>query len=118
MIFFVPIGDISWVGPNEVKLDLLDEHVFKLKGGAKEITKPLVFFAEDRIGEEKVKGGPFEVVIVEGTYTSLVDSVDIRVFIDRNYKQTKKHRLKRAREPDVRFLEDVFELRKRLKAQG
>jgi len=100
--------DISWVGPGEVRLDLLDEHVRKLKQGAVGLEKPLVYFDEDRIGEEKISGGPFDVVVIEGTYTSLVPSVDVRVFIDRNYKQTKKNRLERARDPDVEFLERVL----------
>jgi len=101
---------IDWVGPGEVRIDLLDEHVRAVKDGATEITKPLVYFEEDRIDEETVGGGPWDAVVIEGTYTSLVDSLDVRVFIDRDYRQTKKARLTRARDPDVEFLEQVLHI--------
>ena len=51
-----------------------------------------------------------DLVIAEGTYTSLLENVDLRAFIDRNYRQTKKARLTRARDPDVDFLEKVLEI--------
>ena len=101
---------IDWVGPGEVRIDLLDEHVRAVKDGAAEITKPLVYFDEDRIDEETITGGPWDAVVIEGTYTSLVESLDVRVFIDRDYRQTKKARLKRARDPDVKFLEQVLHI--------
>jgi hypothetical protein len=40
----------------------------------------------------------------------LLQNADVRAFIDRNYRQTKKARLKRARDPDVDFLEKVLEI--------
>ena len=47
-------------------------------------------------------------VIVEGCYTSLIDNVEIRVFIDRNYKQTQRARSQRDRDPHEGFLERVL----------
>lgn len=105
--------DISWVGPGEVRLELMDEHVSLLKRGLDgPLTKPLVNFDEDRIDSETIEPGGegIDVVIVEGTYTSLLESVDVRVFIDRTYRQTKKARLRRGRDPDVGFLERVLEI--------
>ena len=105
------LEDIDWVGPSEVKLDLLDQHVSDLKQGLTEpLSKPLVYFAEDRIGSESIKPEAIDVVIAEGTYTSLLENADVRAFIDRNYRQTKKARLTRARDPDVDFLEKVLEI--------
>jgi uridine kinase len=105
------IEDISWVGPGEVKLDLLDEHIAFLKKNAGiPLTKPLVYFEENEIREEVVEPGRLDVIIAEGTYTSLLKNVDLRAFIDRDYRQTKKARLKRARDPDVQFLEQVLEI--------
>ena len=51
-----------------------------------------------------------DVLIVEGTYTTLLENVDLRTFINRTYHQTKKARLARARDPDVGFLERVLEI--------
>jgi len=101
--------DLTWVGPSEVELDLMDHHVAALKTGqTKQVEKPLVYFEEDRIGSEQIPGGPYDLVITEGTYTTLLQNVDVRAFIDRNYRQTKKARLTRGRDPDVLFLEQVL----------
>ena len=103
--------DISWVGLGEVKLDLLDSQLGRLKQRDGEpFSKPLVYYDENRVGEETVAGGPFDVVIAEGTYTASLENVDVRVFIDRTYRQTKKSRLARGRDPDVAFLEQVLEI--------
>jgi uridine kinase len=103
--------DISWVGMGEVRLDLLDEHLARIKARRGEpFSKPLVYFEENRVGEESVAAAVFDVVVAEGTYTSALENADVRVFIDRNYRQTKKSRLARGRDPDVAFLEQVLEI--------
>lgn len=105
------LEDIAWVGPGEVRLDLLDQHIAALKRDPdKPLTKPLVYFEENEIREEVVQPGKLDVIIAEGTYTSLLENLDLRAFIDRDYHQTKKARLKRARDPDVQFLEQVLEI--------
>jgi uridine kinase len=105
------LQDISWVGPGEVRLDLLDENITNLKEHPdRPVKKPLVYFTENRIDSETVEPKKRDVIIAEGTYTSLLENVDVRAFINRNYRQTKKARLKRARDPDVDFLEKVLEI--------
>jgi uridine kinase len=102
-------SDIDWVGPGEVRLDLLDEHVAAIKAGLRApLAKPLVHFEEDRIGEEVIDPLPVDAVIAEGTYTSMLDSADVRVFIDRTYLETKANRLRRGRDPDSAFIEQVL----------
>ncbi len=91
-------SDIDWVGSNEVKLELLENHVAALldpKG--MKITKPLVNFEKDSIGSESITG-PFDVVIAEGTYTSLLKNITLKAFINRDYQETKKDRLSRNRD--------------------
>ncbi len=46
--------DIGWVGMNEVKLDLLDQNLIDSIEGKFPLTKPLVDFNADQIGEETV----------------------------------------------------------------
>lgn len=110
--------DINWVGPGEVKLDLMDDHVRLLKGEREvEILKPLVYFEEDLISTESVRG-LYDIVIAEGTYTSLLEHIDVRVFIDRDYRETKKDRLARNRDQaleggkdhELTFLERVLSI--------
>lgn len=89
--------DISWVGPGEVHLGLLDLHLRAFLDGEPGIDKPLVDYESDSIGEEVLSFGDARVVIAEGTYTSLLDNADMHGFIARDFEQTRAHREKRAR---------------------
>ncbi len=89
--------DISWVGPQEVKLDLLDESLQMFLDGKVEIDKPLVIYDEDRVTSEVLGTHHAQVAIAEGTYTSLLNTVNARIFIDRSYLDTRAHREKRSR---------------------
>lgn len=90
--------DIDWVGPQEVRLQLLDEHLRQFLAGADSIEKPLVIYEEDRIDMETLALKDATVAIAEGTYTTLLDDVGTRIFIDRSYEQTRAHREKRKRD--------------------
>jgi len=103
-------ANLCWVGSDEVRLDLLDEHLAAAIEGASSITKPLVIYEEDRITEETLEFGDAGVVIAEGTYTSLLENVDRRVFIARNRLDTMDHRMKRGREDFDPFIEQVLEI--------
>lgn len=89
-------ASIDWVGPGEVRLDLMEEHLELFRTGAR-LTKPLVRYLEDRIDEVEVDLAPFEIAIAEGTYVSLLKHADVRVFITRDYHATRAHREKRRR---------------------
>lgn len=102
--------DITWVGRQEVRVDLLDEHLGAARRGETSITKPLVIYDEDRITEEEMSLGGIEVLIAEGTYTTLLENADTRVFIDRNRLETLESRKKRGREQIEPFLEEVLEI--------
>lgn len=98
------------VGLGEVNLVLMNEHVrrFKFSPGEK-IEKPLVIFEENRIDKESITPSEFDVLIAEGTYTTLLKHADYHVFIDRTYEETLAHRKDRGRDPldevAERFLE-------------
>jgi len=90
--------DIGWVGPQEVNLSLLDRHLKAFLTGSASTVKPLVVYAEDAIRSESMDLGDASVAIAEGTYTTLLNNADIRIFIDRNYEDTRAHREKRKRD--------------------
>lgn len=102
--------DINHVGTSEVKLGLLDEHIDKARKSEGTITKPLVIFDEDRITSEEMDPSGFDVFIAEGTYTTLLDNADFRVFIDRDVNETRAARMKRNREKQDEFLEGILEI--------
>lgn len=104
--------DIGWVGPQEVRLDLMDEHLKAFLEGAEEIEKPLVDYQSDSIGSEIMKFGDARVLIAEGTYTTLLENCQTHVFIDRTYLETRKHREKRMRDSSELdpFIDQVLEI--------
>jgi uridine kinase len=102
--------NISWVGTGEVKLDLLNENIREIIAGKPEIRKPLVIFDEDRIISEKISLTPYKVIIIDGTYTTLLKKIDCRVFIDRDWNDTREDRLKRNREKQSDYLEKILEI--------
>ena len=103
-------NDITWVGPQEVRLDLLDAHLEAFVGNVPTILKPLVIYDEDAITDDLCNVEGSRVAIAEGTYTTLLENVDTRVFIDRSYLQTRAHRERRARHASELdpFIEDVL----------
>ena len=102
--------DIRRVGPQEVQLDWIDRNISAIVEGVDSIEKPLVFYKDNRIELEKVDVRGCRIAIAEGTYTSLLKNVDLRLFIDRTYIQTLETRHKRAREAQDPFIEHVLEL--------
>lgn len=102
--------DISWVGLNEVKLDLLNAHLDAAKSGATDISKPEVIYDEDRTEEEVVLLTGVAVVIAEGTYTTILSAADTHIFIDRDYHATLDARKRRNREKYDSFIEQVLEV--------
>ncbi|MBT8122230.1 MAG: zeta toxin family protein [Gammaproteobacteria bacterium] len=89
--------DISWAGPQEVRLDLMSAHLEAFIDNESAVQKPLVIYEEDRIDSETLEMRDARVAIAEGTYTSKLDHVETRVFIDRDYRDTRKHRERRNR---------------------
>lgn len=102
--------DINRVGPQEVKLDLLNENILAIVSGNFKIEKPLVIFEEDRITKELIDLEPYRVVLIDGTYTTLLEHIDCHVFIDRDRNDTREDRLKRNRERQNDYLEDILEI--------
>lgn len=89
--------DFNWIGPQEVRLDLMDEHLQKVKTGGTSLRKPLVHFNEDIITGETISIGDCKVIIVEGTYTSLLKNIELKIFISGNKFDTLASRKKRSR---------------------
>ncbi len=105
------IKDISWVGLQEVRLDLIDQHLEQLKiGSDKYLVKPLVHYDRDEIVQEKLSIDNIKAVIAEGTYTTSLKNADFKTFIDRTYLQTKNARLARSREKYSSFIEQVLSI--------
>jgi len=104
------LEDLNWVGTGEVNLELLQEHVNKVKEGVGMLRKPLVHYRENLIRDVIVEMDDIGVVIVEGTYTTLLENIDCKVFMLRNYKDTYEARVSRGRDRLIPFNEKVLEI--------
>ncbi len=105
--------DDSWLGPHvEVRLDLLEQNLIDAIAGASSIVKPLIDYNANSVEDETIDLDGIDVVIAEGTYTTLLKNVDTKVFINRNRIDTLEHRQKRNRGTEVGdpFIEGVLKL--------
>jgi uridine kinase len=101
--------DFAWVGPGEVRLPLLDEHLGLARDPAvTRLEKPHSLFDEDELTAEVASLAGVKLVIAEGTYTTSLKNVDRRVFIDRDFRATGGARAERGREGQDDFLERVL----------
>jgi uridine kinase len=106
--------NIEQVGEYEVKLDFIEANLRSFKQGDHYIYKPLVIYEEDRITTELLEVGSASVLIAEGTYTTRLNFVDRRIFIDRTYHDTERERLERRRDQMEDFLTEVLEIEHRI----
>jgi uridine kinase len=105
--------DPEWLGPHcEVDFQRLQGNVDDAIAGAMLIMKPLVDYDADSAVLERVDLDGVKVVVVEGTYTSLLRHVEVRVFIARNRLETLGHRLTRNRGSEALdpFIEGVLDV--------
>ncbi|MBN1338702.1 MAG: hypothetical protein JXA03_05225 [Bacteroidales bacterium] len=100
--------DIRWVGPQEVRIDLLDQNIMAAMMKPGPVEKPIVDFKTNSISTETMDPDKIKALIAEGTYTTLLENVHCRVFIDRNRFDTAESRAKRAREKQDEFLESIL----------
>ena len=98
------------IGPSEVDLHLMDEHIAKFSQDAEYLHKPLVNYEANSISEEVMDISNIDILIVEGTYGGLLKNPDLSVMIDRNYMQTRQARIERNRDPIIPFNEKVLGL--------
>jgi len=104
------LDDINHVGPQEVDLALMQQHLAAIKSGATEIIKPLIHYKENDKRKEIFYTEGLQVIIVEGTYVALLEELDCRIFMLRTYRDTKENRMNRARDPISPFIEEVLQI--------
>jgi uridine kinase len=103
--------DISMIGTDEVKMELLDTHLKKTKDmKVSNIEKPLIDYDKDDVVSETFDLEGVRIMLVEGTYTAALNNADIKVFIDRTYLDTLEHRKERARDRLDEYTERILEI--------
>lgn len=103
------VNNFDHIGIHEVRLDLLDIHIEIIKkGDTAYLEIPQMDWIVDEEKSISLMINDIDVVIIEGTYTALLNKVDKRIFIDTNYRLTKKNRVSRNRETVTDFIEMVL----------
>jgi uridine kinase len=106
-------SDPEWLGPHvELRFELLQANVDASLAGASAIEKPVIDYDGNSAAMEVISLEGVKVVIVEGTYVSLLRHVDRRIFIARSRLETLEHRRRRNRGSEAAdpFIEEVLEV--------
>lgn len=101
-------ADIGWVGVNEVRMDLMQQHVNDFKNGHDFINLPVVDYEKDSFEEYPINLRNKTVLIVEGVYSFCLRDFDYKIFMSRTYKETMAKRKERKREVYDPFVEEVL----------
>ena len=102
----------EWLGPHkEVNIKLLNDTLIEAINGSDTINVPCIDYESNVARNEKISIQGIKVIIVEGTYTSLLKHIDTRIFIDADYNDTLKFRKLRSRGNEVNdpFVENILE---------
>lgn len=101
---------MAWRPHVEVNFGVFEQNLIDAVSGSSEITKPQVDYNANKIEKETISLEGIKVIIAEGTYTSLLKHVDIKVFIARNWLKTLEDRKKRNRGNEVNdpFTENIL----------
>ncbi|MHC4081754.1 MAG: hypothetical protein ACYS15_18410 [Planctomycetota bacterium] len=97
------------VGPGEVKLDFIDCHLRSFKAGAVDLYKPVGVYEEARFDREVMPVADLRVLIAEGTYCTLLEFADCRIFVDRDFQQTQEDRRARGRDLEDEFTNAILQ---------
>lgn len=100
--------DLSWVGSNEVQLDLIENHIEQFKSGKEKTTVPIVDYKQNIFLQQEAVFKDKLILIVEGVYAFLLSKLDYKIFIEKTYQDTIEDRKKRIREVYDPFVEQVL----------
>jgi len=92
------VADLSSVGPHEVQLELMAEHIAAFRSGAEAITAPLVNYPANRFDEQRLELHHLRVLVVEGTYALHLTGLDVRIFLEATHAETHERRMARNRD--------------------
>lgn len=104
-------ADKDWLGPHiEVNFEVFERNLMDAIRGSSMITKPLIDYNANTVDSEEINLEGVKVIIAEGTYTSLLKHVDVKVFISRDWQRTLEDRRKRNRGNEVNdeFTENIL----------
>lgn len=103
-------NDISWVGVNELRLDLMQQHIDQFRAKEKVIDIPTINYKSNKFISNSIILKGKSVLIVEGVYSFFLKGIDYKIFMSRTFKDTLEKRKARSREEYDPFVERVLEI--------
>lgn len=107
------LQELASVGPQEVQLALIDEHIAAFHGG-RTITAPVANYPENRFDRTARDFAGLHVLIVEGTYALMLDGLDVRVFLEATHRDTHERRMARNRDIWEPIIDTILDIEHRL----
>lgn len=100
---------------NEIDFDRISDIVSKFRAGVKEIPLRIMDTVQHRVLEDwrVMNFSETDVLVLEGTWSGLVENTSVRIFLNTNFEETMEHRRKRARDPITPFGELVLGIEQR-----
>ncbi len=99
---------IESIGLDEYDWDTIHKNVQEFKAG-KEATMPCIDIVTDQVDTLITDFKEVAMLILDGLYALKTEGVDLRVFIELTYHETKKAQVVRGKEPQNEFRMQVLE---------
>lgn len=96
------------VGPTEYDWETLNKNIKEFKEG-KISTGPCVDLVTEQVDQLTTNYKDVDMLIVDGLYACKVDGIDVRIFIELTYHETKKAQTDRGKEPQNEYRWSVLE---------
>ncbi len=96
------------IGPDEYDWEQIDACIDAFRKG-KTITIPCIDIVTDQVDSLTTSFAEVEILVLDGLYAIKAENVDLRVFIELTYHETKKAQIKRGKEPQNEFRMQVLE---------
>lgn len=104
------VQSLNNVGPQEVDLNKINEHLSAFTNNLEEIQVPIVSYEENLFTTRTVDLTDISVVIIEGVYSFMLKDIGLNIFIERTYKDTFANRMLRTREVHEPIIESILEI--------
>lgn len=96
------------VGPGEYDWDTINRNIGEFKEG-KISTGPCVDLVTEQIDQLTTDYNGIDMLIIDGLYATKVADLDLRIFIELTYHETKKAQAVRGKEPQNEYRMQVLE---------
>lgn len=103
-------SDISWVGVNELQIDLIQQHIRQFKAKENVISIPTVNYKLNKFVSNNTILSGKSVLIIEGVYSFFLKEADYKIFMSRSFNDTLENRKNRSREQYDPFVEKVLKI--------